>query len=80
MVTLFTTGCGVSTLPLQIYSMIKIAVMSEVNATSTLPMLVRLGMILLAASSTGRRAGAGGEGVARLVVDANVCVGACWRC
>jgi spermidine/putrescine transport system permease protein len=39
---------GVSTLPLQIYSMIKIAVTPEVNAVSTLLMLLTLGMITLA--------------------------------
>lgn len=48
-ITFFTAGVGVSTLPLQIYSMIKIAVTPEVNAVSTLLMLVTLGMILLAA-------------------------------
>jgi spermidine/putrescine transport system permease protein len=48
-ITFFTAGVGVSTLPLQIYSMIKIAVTPEVNAVSTLLMLLTLGMILLAA-------------------------------
>jgi spermidine/putrescine transport system permease protein len=48
-ITFFTAGVGVSTLPLQIYSMIKISVTPEVNAVSTLLMLVTLGMILLAA-------------------------------
>ncbi|NWG39718.1 MAG: ABC transporter permease [Hydrogenophilaceae bacterium] len=48
-ITFFTAGVGVSTLPLQIYSMIKIAVTPEVNAVSTLLMLVTLGMIVLAA-------------------------------
>ena len=47
-ITFFTAGVGVSTLPLQIYSMIKIAVTPEVNAVSTLLMLLTLGMILLA--------------------------------
>lgn len=47
-ITFFTVGVGVSTLPLQIYSMIKIAVTPEVNAVSTLLMLLTLTMLLLA--------------------------------
>ena len=47
-ITFFTAGVGVQTLPLRIYSMIKIAVTPEVNAVSTLLMLVTLTMILLA--------------------------------
>ncbi|MBU1425874.1 MAG: ABC transporter permease [Gammaproteobacteria bacterium] len=47
-VTFFTAGVGVQTLPLRIYSMIKIAVTPEVNAVSTLLMLLTLGMIVLA--------------------------------
>jgi spermidine/putrescine transport system permease protein len=47
-ITFFTAGVGVSTLPLQIYSMIKIAVTPEVNAVSTLLMLITLTMIVLA--------------------------------
>jgi spermidine/putrescine transport system permease protein len=48
-ITFFTAGVGVSTLPLQIYSMIKIAVTPEVNAVSTLLMLLTLIMVLAAA-------------------------------
>jgi spermidine/putrescine transport system permease protein len=47
-ITFFTAGVGVSTLPLRIYSMIKIAVTPEVNAVSTLLMLLTLTMIILA--------------------------------
>jgi spermidine/putrescine transport system permease protein len=47
-ITFFTAGVGVSTLPLEIYSMIKIAVTPEVNAVSTLMMLLTLGLIVLA--------------------------------
>jgi spermidine/putrescine transport system permease protein len=47
-VTFFTAGVGVQTLPLRIYSMIKIAVTPEVNAVSTLLMLLTLGMVMLA--------------------------------
>jgi spermidine/putrescine transport system permease protein len=47
-ITFFTAGVGVSTLPLQIYTMIKVAVTPEVNAVSTLLMLITLTMIILA--------------------------------
>jgi spermidine/putrescine transport system permease protein len=47
-ITFFTSGVGVKTLPLQIYSMIKVAVTPEVNAISTLLMLLTLGLILVA--------------------------------
>jgi spermidine/putrescine transport system permease protein len=48
-ITFFTAGVGVQTLPLRIYSMIKIAVTPEVNAVSTLLMLLTLTLILLVA-------------------------------
>lgn len=47
-ITFFTAGVGVSTLPLQIYSMIKIAVTPEVNAVSTLLMLLTLSLVVAA--------------------------------
>ncbi len=47
-ITFFTAGAGTVTLPLQIYSMIKIAVTPEVNAISTLLMLLTLALILIA--------------------------------
>ncbi len=47
-ITFFTAGVGVATLPLQIYTMIKVAVTPEVNAISTLLMLVTLTMIVAA--------------------------------
>jgi spermidine/putrescine transport system permease protein len=47
-ITFFTAGVGVHTLPLQIYSMIKIAVTPEVNAVSTLLMTLTLGLIIIA--------------------------------
>jgi spermidine/putrescine transport system permease protein len=47
-ITFFTTGAGVSTLPLQIYTMIKVAVTPEVNAVSTLLMILTLTMIAIA--------------------------------
>src|SRR5512147_1426197 len=48
-ITFFVAGVGVTTLPLQIYSMIKVAVTPEVNAVSTLLMLLTLSLIALAA-------------------------------
>lgn len=47
-ITFFTAGAGTSTLPLQIYSMIKISVTPEVNAVSTLLMLLTLALIVAA--------------------------------
>ena len=47
-ITFFTAGVGISTLPLQIFTMIKVAVTPEVNAVSTLLMLVTLTLIVLA--------------------------------
>jgi spermidine/putrescine transport system permease protein len=47
-ITFFTAGAGTTTLPLQIYSMIKIAVTPEVNAVSTLLMLLTLVLIVVA--------------------------------
>jgi spermidine/putrescine transport system permease protein len=48
-ITFFTAGAGTVTLPLAIYSMIKIAVTPEVNAVSTLLMLLTLVLIVIAA-------------------------------
>lgn len=48
-ITFFVAGVGVSTLPLQIYSMLKVAVTPEVNAVSTLLMALTLTLIALAA-------------------------------
>jgi len=48
-ITFFTAGVGVTTLPLKIYSMIKVAVTPEVNAVSTLLMAVTLTLIVTAA-------------------------------
>ena len=47
-ITFFVAGVGVVTLPLQIYSMIKVAVSPEVNAVSTLLMLLTLSVVVLA--------------------------------
>ena len=59
-ITFFTAGAGVPTLPLTIYTMIKIAVTPEVNALSTLLMLLTLTMIVVAGRArAGRAAGQG---------------------
>lgn len=47
-ITFFTSGVGTKTLPLEIYTMIKVAVTPEVNAISTLLMLLTLAMIVVA--------------------------------
>ena len=48
-ITFFTKGVGEPILPIQIYTMIKVAVTPEVNAISTLLMLLTLTMIIIAA-------------------------------
>jgi spermidine/putrescine transport system permease protein len=47
-ITFFNAGVGIKTLPLQIYSMIKVAVTPEVNAVSTLLMAMTLTLIAIA--------------------------------
>jgi spermidine/putrescine transport system permease protein len=48
-ITFFTKGVGEPILPIQIYTMIKVAVTPEVNAISTLLMLLTLTLIIIAA-------------------------------
>src|SRR5436190_173221 len=48
-ITFFTPRVGTKTLPLEIYTMIKVAVTPEVNAVSALLMALTLGMIMIAA-------------------------------
>jgi spermidine/putrescine transport system permease protein len=47
-ITFFVAGVGVKTLPLQVYSMIKVAVTPEVNAVSTMLMSLTLTLIFVA--------------------------------
>lgn len=47
-ITFFTKGVGEPILPIQIYTMIKVSVTPEVNAISTLLMLLTLVMIIIA--------------------------------
>ncbi len=59
-ITFFTAGVGASTLPLQIYTMVKTSVTPEVNAISSLLMLLTLVLILVASklSPSALRSGA----------------------
>ena len=61
-ITFFTAGAGTVTLPLQIYSMIKIAVTPEVNAVSSLLMLLTLALIIIASRLSPGLVGAQSEG------------------
>jgi spermidine/putrescine transport system permease protein len=47
-ITSFVAGVGATTLPLQIYSMVKVGVTPEVNAVSTLLIIVTVAMIVAA--------------------------------
>lgn len=47
-ITFFTAGVGASTLPLRIYTMIKISVTPEVNAVSTILVLLTLVIVAIA--------------------------------
>ncbi len=47
-ITSFVAGVGATTLPLQIYSMLKVGVTPEVNAVSTLLLLLTVVLILIA--------------------------------
>jgi spermidine/putrescine transport system permease protein len=47
-ITFFTAGAGTTTLPLQVYSMIKVSITPEINAVSTLLMLLTLSLVILA--------------------------------
>ena len=45
-ITFFTSGAGVSTLPLEIYSMLKVTITPKINAISTLLMILTLVVVL----------------------------------
>ena len=55
-ITYFTAGAGAMTLPLKIYTMVKISVTPEVNAVSTLLMLLTLALIVIASRLVAGRA------------------------
>lgn len=46
-ITFFTSGPGSTTLPLRIYSMVKLGVTPEINALSSMMLLVSMGLVLL---------------------------------
>jgi spermidine/putrescine transport system permease protein len=58
-ITYFTAGAETMTLPLKIYTMVKVTVTPEINAVSTLLMLLTLVLILVASrlSPSALRAG-----------------------
>jgi spermidine/putrescine transport system permease protein len=56
-VTYFTAGADALTLPLKIYTMVKISVTPEVNAVSTLLMLLTLALIVIASRLAPERCG-----------------------
>jgi len=61
----FTTGAGVTTLPIRIYSQVRLGVKPEINAVCTLMIgLVAAGIV--AVSLLSKRAGAGREFGAKL--------------
>ena len=53
-VTFFTAGIGAGTLPLKIYSMVKFGVTPEINAISTLTLLITLSALMLSQWSSMR--------------------------
>ena len=46
-ITSFVAGVGSTTLPIQIYSMVKSGVSPEINAISTIIILVSMGLMLI---------------------------------
>jgi spermidine/putrescine transport system permease protein len=46
-ITFFTAGVGSTTLPLRIYSMVKLGITPEINAISTLLLLASMGLVML---------------------------------
>ncbi|RME50390.1 MAG: ABC transporter permease, partial [Caldilineae bacterium] len=46
-ITFFTSGPGSTTLPLRIYSLVKLGVTPEINALSTIMMVASFGLVLL---------------------------------
>ena len=58
-ITFFTSGPGSTTLPLRIYSMVKLGITPEINALSSLMLVVSMGLVML---SLWLRKG-GGQGI-----------------
>lgn len=59
-ITFFTAGPGSTTLPLRIYSMVKMGVTPEINALSSIMLLFSMGMVFL---SLLLQKGGGGQGI-----------------
>lgn len=57
-ITFFTSGPGSTTLPLRIYSMVKLGVTPEINALSSLMMVISMALVMLSLSL--QRGGGGG--------------------
>ena len=57
-ITFFTSGPGSTTLPLRIYSMVKLGVTPEINALSSIMLVASMGLVML---SLLLRKGGGGE-------------------
>jgi spermidine/putrescine transport system permease protein len=57
-ITFFTSGPGSTTLPLRIYSMVKLGVTPEINALSSIMLLVSMGLVMM--SLTLRKGGEAG--------------------
>ena len=62
-ITFFTAGPGSTTLPLRIYSMVKIGVTPEINALSSIMMVASIGLVLLSMFLQ-RKGGGGGIEIA----------------
>jgi spermidine/putrescine transport system permease protein len=58
-ITSFVAGVGATTLPLFIYSMLKVGVTPEVNAVSTLLLAATIGLIVIAQRLLGKELGKG---------------------
>ena len=46
-ITFFTAGVGSTTLPLRIYSMVKLGITPEINAVSTLMLVASMALVLV---------------------------------
>jgi putrescine transport system permease protein len=57
----FTTGPGATTLPIRIYSEVRLGVKPEINAISTI-MIAFVAIVVVAASLLTKRYGASGQG------------------
>jgi len=54
-ITFFTAGVGSTTLPLRIYSMVKLGITPEINAVSTLMLVASMALVLASLFPTAER-------------------------